>query len=57
MESKWLTWIRDHMPPDLLEEYLSDTRHYYAWTSKRIRELEAELEAEKTWIREHMEKE
>jgi len=56
MESKWLTWIRDHMPADLLEEYLQDTRHFHSWTHKRIRELEEELEAEKTWIREQMEK-
>lgn len=56
MEPKWMAWIRDHMPADLLKEYLSDRKAYERWVYYRISELETELEAEKTWIREQMEK-
>ncbi len=40
----WLNWIYEHMPPDLLDQYLTENKASQAYVARRIKELEGAIE-------------
>ena len=40
MESPWMVWMRQNMPPDLYKQYIEDTKESQRWVYHRIKKLE-----------------